>query len=286
MTFYYIPHPDRAYDSVRAITEDIYLGWFIRGLHKMSVNLMILFLTFHVLRVFITRAYRNGAMKWVVGGFVFFTTLALGFTGYSLVYDNVSYWGMTVVTTMIGEIPLVGKPLLYLLRGGEEITELTLLRLYDLHTKLLPFLLIVLITVHILVIRILGFAEVDGLRGMHRFYPEHLLKTGIISLGLLIVMVNLTIFFPPGLGPPANPQEVAADVSPPWYFLGVYRWITIAPREPALTTILIVSGLFIIYPYVDRFFEKRGYDMTRINITLAVSAVSVFILLTLWEAVW
>ena len=103
---------------------------------------MILFLFFHVIRVFITRAYRTpGELKWVSGSIVLFVTLAMGFTGYSLIFDNVSYWGMTVVTNMIGTLPVIGTPLLHLLRGGEEVSGVTLLRLYDLHTKLLPVLL-------------------------------------------------------------------------------------------------------------------------------------------------
>ena len=101
LTFYYVPSPEKAYESVDQITNEIYLGWFVRGLHKTSVDLMILFLLFHVIRVFITRAYRTpGELKWVSGSIVLFVTLAMGFTGYSLVFDNVSYWGMTVVTNI------------------------------------------------------------------------------------------------------------------------------------------------------------------------------------------
>jgi quinol-cytochrome oxidoreductase complex cytochrome b subunit len=161
LTFYYVPSPEKAYESVDQITNEIYLGWFVRGLHKTSVDLMILFLLFHVIRVFITRAYRTpGELKWVSGSIVLFVTLAMGFTGYSLVFDNVSYWGMTVVTNMVGTLPVIGTPLLHLLRGGEDVSGVTLLRLYDLHTKLLPVLLGGLVLGHVLIVRLLGFADV------------------------------------------------------------------------------------------------------------------------------
>ena len=79
LTFYYVPSPEKAYESVDQITNEIYLGWFVRGLHKTSVDLMILFLLFHVIRVFITRAYRTpGELKWVSGSIVLFVTLAMG----------------------------------------------------------------------------------------------------------------------------------------------------------------------------------------------------------------
>ncbi|MBI5233086.1 MAG: cytochrome b N-terminal domain-containing protein, partial [Deltaproteobacteria bacterium] len=123
MTFYYIPYPEKAYESVWKITYSIRFGGFVRGLHRLSVNLMVFTLMLHILRVFITRAYRdNGALKWLMGVSVFFITLAMGFTGYALVYDQISYWGMTVVMNMISEVPLMGPPIAYLLRGGPEVS--------------------------------------------------------------------------------------------------------------------------------------------------------------------
>ncbi|MBI5683334.1 MAG: cytochrome bc complex cytochrome b subunit [Deltaproteobacteria bacterium] len=292
MTFYYIPYPDRAYESVREITYSIYLGWFIRGMHKLAVHLMILSLLFHITRVFITRAYKEGGeVKWLLGAGIFFTALAFGFTGYALVYDNISYWGMIVVTNMAGELPIIGKTLLLLLRGGEDVTEITLLRLYDLHTKLLPFLIITLLLSHILAVRFFGFAKLGTdlksvpTQGMHKFFPEHAMEVGLISICLLIFIIDITMLFPPQLGSPANMQEVASNVSPPWYFSAVYKWITIAPRNAALFGVLFFSAIFFAYPYVDRFLTKRGANMQRINIAVGAAAVIVFVILTLWEIV-
>jgi len=274
LAFYYVPSPEQAYASVEQITNEVYLGWFVRGMHKLSVDLMILFLLFHVIRVFLTRAYRPpGELKWVSGSVVLFVTFAMGFTGYSLVYDNVSYWGMTVVTDMLGNLPLVGTPLLYLLRGGPEVSGRTLLRLYDLHTKLLPVLLGGLVIGHVVVVRLLGFAEVAGSRGFHTFYPEHTLKMGAIAVGLLVLIVDLVMIFPPTLGLPANPQEVASDVSPPWYFSAPYMWITLLPGPVALWSMLVGAGLFVVYPFVDRRLSERGWPMALVNAAIGALAV-------------
>ncbi len=274
LTFYYVPSSEQAYASIEQITNEVYLGWFVRGMHKLSVDLMILFLLFHVIRVFLTRSYRPpGELKWVSGSVVLFVTFAMGFTGYSLVYDNVSYWGMTVVTDMIGNLPIVGMPLLYLLRGGPEVSGRTLLRLYDLHTKLLPVLLGGLVIGHVVMVRLLGFAEVAGSRGFHAFYPEHALKMGAIAVGLLVLIVDLVMIFPPTLGLPANPQEVASDVSPPWYFSAPYMWITLLPKPVALGSLLGGVGLFVAYPFVDRTLSERGWPMAIVN--AAVGAVTV-----------
>lgn len=266
LTFYYVPSSEKAYESVEQITHEVYLGWFVRGLHKMSVDLMILFLLFHVIRVFLSRAYRPpGELKWVTGSVVLFVTFAMGFTGYSLVYDNVSYWGMTVVTDMLGNLPVVGTPFLYLLRGGPEVSGRTLLRLYDLHTKLLPILLAGLVAGHVVIVRLQGFAEVEGSRAFHAFYPEHTLKMGAIAVGLLVLIVDLVLIFPPVMGPPANPQEVASDVSPPWYFSAPYMWITLLPGPVALWSMLGGAGLFVAYPFVDRVLAQRGWPMAVVN---------------------
>ena len=278
LTFYYVPAADKAYDSVSQITYEVYLGWFIRGVHKLCVDLMILFLLFHVIRVFLTRAYKaSGELKWVSGSIALFVTFAMGFTGYSLVYDNVSYWGMTVVTSMLGNLPVVGTPLMYLMRGGEEVSGGTLLRLYDLHTKLLPVLLGAVVLGHVVIVRLIGFADVRGSRGFHPFYPEHTMKMAAIAVGLLIIIVDLVMIFPPTLGEPANPQEVASDVSPPWYFSPAYMWITLLPGPVALYSLLGGAGLFVVYPFVDRILSERGWSMAVINAFVATAAIAVFV---------
>jgi quinol-cytochrome oxidoreductase complex cytochrome b subunit len=280
LTFYYVPSPEKAYESVDQITNEVYLGWFVRGLHKTSVDLMILFLLFHVIRVFMTRAYRTpGELKWVSGSIVLFVTLAMGFTGYSLVFDNVSYWGMTVVTNMIGTLPMIGTPLLYLLRGGEEVSGVTLLRLYDLHTKLLPVLLGGLVIGHVVIVRLLGFTDVEGSRHFHPFYPEHTLKMGAIAVGLLVLIVDLVMIFPPVLGPPANPQEVASDVSPPWYFSATYMWISLLPGPVALWSLMGGAGFFVMYPFIDRVLVERGWPMAFVNSIVATVAVATMVFL-------
>lgn len=280
LTFYYVPSPGKAYESIDHITHEVYLGWFVRGVHKFSVDLMILFLLFHVIRVFVTRAYRTpGELKWVTGTVVLFVTFAMGFTGYSLIFDNVSYWGMTVVTNMIGALPLIGTPLLYLLRGGEEVSDITLLRLYDLHTKLLPLLLFILVAGHVITVRLIGFADVKGSRGFHAFYPVHTLQMGAVAVGLLLLIVDLVMIFPPTLGPPANLQEVAADVSPPWYFSAPYMLISLLPGSMALWSLLVGAGLFVVYPFVDRELSGCGWRMDVVNAVVGVIAVGAVVVL-------
>ncbi len=97
LTFYYIPASEEAYASVQKITTVVPYGWFIRSLHKWSSNLMIVAVILHMMRVFFTGAYRKPReLNWMIGIGLVAVTLFFGFTGYSLVYEKLSYWGITV----------------------------------------------------------------------------------------------------------------------------------------------------------------------------------------------
>jgi ubiquinol-cytochrome c reductase cytochrome b subunit len=96
---------------------------------------------------------------------------------------------------------------------------------------------------------------------------------GAIAAGLLLLIVNIAMIFPPLLGPPANLQEVASDVSPPWYFSAAFMWITLLPGPLALWSLLGFAGLFVIYPYLDRVLSERGWPMEQVNAIVAAAVV-------------
>ena len=124
------------------------------------------------------------------------------------------------------------------------------------YTKLLPVLLGGLVLGHVLIVRLLGSADVRGSRGFHPFYPEHTLKMGVVAVGLLLLIVNIAMIFPPLLGRRRIPR-VASDVSPPWYFSAPFMWITLLPGPVALWSLLGFAGLFVIYPFLDRMLAER-----------------------------
>jgi ubiquinol-cytochrome c reductase cytochrome b subunit len=103
---------------------------------------------------------------------------------------------------------------------------------------------------------------------------------GAIAVGLLVLIVDLVMIFPPVLGPPANPQEVASDVSPPWYFSAPYMWISLLPGPVALWTLLGGAGVFVMYPFIDRGLSARGWPMSFINGIVAAIVVAVMMFLT------
>jgi quinol-cytochrome oxidoreductase complex cytochrome b subunit len=159
LSLYYRPTPEQAYESILFIMNNVRFGWLIRSIHSWSASLMIAFCIAHMLRVFITGAYKNPReLNWVAGMFLLLLTLAFGFTGYLLPWDQKALWGSTVGSEIVGAIPLVGDALLGLLRGGPDITGLTLTRFYGIHMLVLPVLVFTFLAAHFVIIRRQGIS--------------------------------------------------------------------------------------------------------------------------------
>jgi quinol-cytochrome oxidoreductase complex cytochrome b subunit len=159
LSLYYKPTPDQAYESILFIMNNVRFGWLIRSIHSWSASLMIAFCVAHMLRVFITGSYKKPReLNWVAGVVLLLLTLAFGFTGYLLPWDQKALWGSTVGSEILGVVPLIGEALLGLLRGGQEITGLTLTRFYGIHMLVLPVLALVFLGAHFVIIRRQGIS--------------------------------------------------------------------------------------------------------------------------------
>ncbi|MHB0868611.1 MAG: cytochrome b [Chloroflexota bacterium] len=150
LAMYYSPSPDHAYDSVGYITDEVVMGSFVRGLHHWGASAMVVLVILHMLRVVVMAAYKYPReLTWFAGVFLLLLTMAFGFTGYLLPWDEKAYWATTVGTNMAGTVPLVGGWLIKLLRGGAELGAVTLTRFYALHVLLLPALTGVFVAAHL-----------------------------------------------------------------------------------------------------------------------------------------
>jgi quinol-cytochrome oxidoreductase complex cytochrome b subunit len=150
LTIYYVPTPDHAYDSVQYITTQVPLGWLIRGLHHWGASLMIIVVVLHMLRVILLGAYKfPREVTWFTGVFLLLIVIGFGFTGYLLPWDQKSFWATTVGTRIAGTAPLIGNYLLRIIRGGTDISAVTLVRFFGTHVWVLPSLLLLLIGIHL-----------------------------------------------------------------------------------------------------------------------------------------
>jgi menaquinol-cytochrome c reductase cytochrome b subunit len=156
LAMYYKPDPDKAYESIQYITNDLTLGWLVRGMHRWGASVFIILLFLHMGRVFLFAAYKYPReLNWLIGAVILLLAMAEGFTGYLLPWDQTAYWATVVGININANAPIAGPFLGDFLRGGQEIGGDTLARFYSLHMLLIPGALIGLITLHLyLVIRL------------------------------------------------------------------------------------------------------------------------------------
>ena len=161
LTIYYVPTPDHAYDSVQYITTQVPAGWFIRGVHHWGASAMVILCAAHMLRVIYLGAYKfPREITWFSGVGLLLITLAFGFTGYLLPWDQRAFWATTVGTEIAGTPPGIGEWLLRILRGGDELSAVTLARFFGVHVWVLPATLILFLAVHMYLVIKIGISEV------------------------------------------------------------------------------------------------------------------------------
>jgi quinol-cytochrome oxidoreductase complex cytochrome b subunit len=160
---YYVPHPDQAYESVNYITNEVAFGWLIRGIHHWGATLMVIVVFLHMLRTFYYAAYKYPReVTWLTGVLLLLVTLGMGFTGYLLPWNQRAYWATTVGTSIAGTVPLLGPFIESALRGGDELSALTLARFFSAHIWMLPAALAGLIGFHIYLVIRLGISHIPA----------------------------------------------------------------------------------------------------------------------------
>ena len=149
-----------AYSSIEAITNELTLGWLVRGMHRWGASVFIILLFLHMGRVFLFGAYKYPReLTWITGVHILVTGMLLGFTGYLLPWDQTAYWATVVGINLNGTAPFLGPWLAQFLATGPEIGSETLAKWYALHMLLLPGAIIALIGVHIYLVSRLGVSS-------------------------------------------------------------------------------------------------------------------------------
>ncbi len=157
LAMYYVPSATEAYESTRRITNEIFLGEFVRGMHKWGSTVMVILIFLHMARVFFFGAYKYPReLNWVIGFVLLILTFVMSLTGYLLPFDQRSYWATIVAANITASGPVVGPYLGDFLRGGAEFGATTLSRFYSIHMLLVPGLIAALIGAHIYLVTRLG----------------------------------------------------------------------------------------------------------------------------------
>lgn len=268
LAIYYVPSPEGAYYSTDYIQFELPFGWLVRGVHHWAASMIIVLVLLHLSRTYLYGAYkRPRELTWLTGVILLLVIVLFSFTGYLLPWDQTAYWATKVGTELAGSVPVIGQLLMVLARGGTEIGQLTLTRFYAVHILILPAILFVMLTAHLVLMRRHGL--VGPLRGQSRpeksvfFFPTHLLKEALIGLGAVAVLLALAHFVPARLGPEADPTDTSFIPRPEWYFLFFFQLLSYFPGwlEPVATAVIptLFFGLLLLLPFIDRGPERRPW---------------------------
>jgi cytochrome b6 len=291
LLLYYRPGANEAFESVQYIMTQVQFGWLIRSVHSWSANLMIFTAFAHMFSVVFLKAYRKPReLTWVSGVILLFLVMGFGFSGYLLPWNTLAFFATKVGTEITGQVPVIGKPMMIFLRGGEDVTGATLTRFFGFHVAVLPGLATLLILVHLLLVQRLGMsippklethwtADPSARREM-KFFPNFLLRELMAWYVALGVLGGLAAIFPWNLGVKADPFAPApAGIKPEWYFLFMFQTLKLIPPKVWLIDgeVLGVVGfglvglLWLLLP----FFESDHPSRTKRWITgLAVFAIA------------
>ncbi len=258
LTFFYLPAPDRAAESIQIITYQVPFGWLVRNLHYWAAQWMVIVVALHMLRVIFTGAYKRPRQtNYVIGIALLAGTLLLNFTGYVLRWDDGTHWALVVGTNLVKDVPLIGDTLYRLIVGGSQIGDATTVRFYGWHLFGLALPALILIVWHAFKVRRDGGISHQVRIGAHapRIDRGQLVKTeSAAALIVLAALILISIALPAPIGPTADLPVPRAEVQAPWFFL----WVQALLRSlsPVVAGILIPIGLLALLttiPYlIDR----------------------------------
>jgi quinol-cytochrome oxidoreductase complex cytochrome b subunit len=294
---WYTPSPDVAYENMLNILGNVPLGQYMRDLHRLGAEAMVLIVVLHMLRTFFTGSYKKPRQfTWFTGVILLISTLFLSFSGYLLPWDQLALWAVTIGASMVEAAPpeVVGENLNLLLRGGPQIGANGLLRFYLLHVLLVPAVLFIFTGVHYYKVIIHGHSlppkkENIGEDTAKRvpldkrvyFIPDAL-TSELMWLGVTTFILTVLViwFYHAPLERHADPQVTPLGTTAPWYFLWIQGALKMGDKVLwgiIFPTVVIV--VFMAIPYVDTPPSRRFADR-RIMICFGLVLMSAFTILS------
>lgn len=280
----YSPSAQTAWESVYFIQYEMFGGWFLRGLHHYTAQVMTVLLVLHLMQVVIDGAYKAPReVNFWFGLILLQLVLALSLTGYLLPWDQKGFWATNVATNLMGIVPVIGPDLQKAVIGGTDYGHHTLTRFFALHAGVLPGLVIALVVGHIYLFRKHGICS----KKPHRkpdaaFWPDQVLKDAVACLAVLATVMLLILRhwildreagLGASLGAPADPSEPYSAARPDWYFLFLFQMLKYFSAEQfsqlglpygehaeLIGAILLpgaILGLIFIMPFLGRW--KLGH---------------------------
>lgn len=293
LMIWYTPSPEVAYSNMLAIMGNVPFGQFVRDLHRLGAEAMVLIVSLHMLRTFLTASYKKPReFTWFTGVVLLFCTFFLSFSGYLLPWDQLALWAVTIGASMVEAAPpeIVGTNLNLLLRGGPDIGANGLLRFYLLHVLAVPAILFIFLGVHYYKVVVHAHSlppkeENIGEDTAKRvpldkrvyFIPDVLTSEIMwLSVTTLILIVLVTWFFHAPLEAHADPQVTPLGTTAPWYFLWVQGALKLGDKVIwGIVYPTIVLVFLAVFPYLD-VAKSRRWAHRRVQLTIAFGMLTMF----------
>jgi quinol-cytochrome oxidoreductase complex cytochrome b subunit len=225
LKFHYEPSPENAYNSIMNLQDSLLFGKMLRNIHHWSAIGLLWIVFLHMLRVAFTGAYRKPRhATWIFGLVLLILVVLSNFTGYLLPWDQLSYWAVTISTSLLAYVPLIGDPIREALLGGKEVGQATLTNFFNLHTGVIPLLLVALMAYHFWRVRKAGgviVAEKDKDGAMVDTRPHLVNREFVVAVALLALLFIVSSLFDAPLRERANPSFSPNPAKAPWYFMGL-----------------------------------------------------------------
>ncbi|MEE9450833.1 MAG: cytochrome b N-terminal domain-containing protein [Ignavibacteriaceae bacterium] len=291
LRFYYEPFPGLAYDSIVLLQNNVLFGRLIRNIHHWSGVFLVIITFLHLLRTFLTGAYQPPRqVNWIIGLLLFALVIFSNFTGYLLPWDQLAYWAITVSTSILQYIPLIGNSLREIVLAGTEVNADTLLVFYNLHSSALPILILLLMVYHFWRVRKAGGVIVPNNSKENKVvpsYPNLVYKEGVIALVLIAVILLFSVFANAPLLDKANPNYSLNPTKAPWYFAGIQELLMhfhpfFAGFFIPLSAIVLVS-LIPFLKYKEKanglwFHSEKGKSSAKVSVLFALLITTLLVI--------
>lgn len=290
----YVPSTDAVYDTLVYITEDAPLGSWLRGMHFYGASAMVILVTLHTVRVFVSGNYKYPReMNWLTGAVLIILTFMMAFTGQLLRWDNHSIWSTMIAIRHVEHAPVIGEWLSAFILAGDEIGAPTLSRAFAFHVFFFPAIIILFISLHMFLLIRNGSSEPadkeipadpETYRAEYEelvereglpFWPFAAWRDAVFSLAVFAVVVVLAVTVGPRLANlPGDPTLPIPEPRPDWYFLWYYALYAVMPTSIERFAIVLVPLLTTVFLFTLPFVAGRGerHPLKRpwiIGITLA-----------------
>ena len=274
---FFNPTPERANSSVHFLMDQVYLGWFLRGIHFWAGEILTITIIFHMIRVFYTASYKNPReINWLIGVVLLGFMITLMFTGTVLKWDQEGYEALDHFLWVAEKFGILGVPLTEKFSPGVPLLS----RIYMAHISLLPIVTMGLLGLHVFYIKYHKLSAKPGTTDTSRMIPftQHMAYLRRAGIGIFTLICLLALTVAPPLG---NEPIMGLEVTkPPWQFVWIYALENIWVPSLIVAPIFIGLGLVSV-PFIDRSTET---DPKKRPIAMVIlwSSVVLFIALTLW----